>query len=64
MTGGRPFRVRWLGRVRYRDALALQQGIFAEGKQHAMAVGIMKMSSVQMCAARPPEPLRTDPRRW
>ena len=30
MTGGRPFRVRWLGRVRYRDALALQQGIFAE----------------------------------
>ena len=31
MTGGRPFRVRWLGRVRYRDALALQQGIFAEG---------------------------------
>ena len=30
MTGGRPFRVRWLGRVRYRDALALQRGIFAE----------------------------------
>ncbi|MEC8920634.1 MAG: lipoyl(octanoyl) transferase, partial [Actinomycetota bacterium] len=25
----RPFRVRWLGRVRYRDALALQQGIHA-----------------------------------
>ena len=30
MTGGRPFRVRWLGRVRYRDALALQRGLFAE----------------------------------
>ena len=29
MTGrsARPFRVRWLGRVRYRDALALQHGI-------------------------------------
>ena len=26
---GRPFRVRWLGRVRYDDALALQDGLFA-----------------------------------
>ena len=25
----RPFRVRWLGKVRYRDALALQHGIHA-----------------------------------
>ncbi|HJM73861.1 MAG TPA: hypothetical protein QF651_10000, partial [Acidimicrobiales bacterium] len=30
MTTTRPFRVRWLGRVRYRDALALQQRIHAE----------------------------------
>ena len=30
MSPGRPFRVRWLGRVRYRDALALQQGLFAD----------------------------------
>ena len=30
MTTIRPFRVRWLGRVRYRDALALQQRIHAE----------------------------------
>ncbi len=29
MTGGKPFRIRWLGRVRYRDALALQRGLFA-----------------------------------
>jgi lipoic acid synthetase len=28
--GGRPFRVRWLGQVRYRDALALQRSLFAE----------------------------------
>ncbi|MDP7117574.1 MAG: lipoyl synthase [Acidimicrobiales bacterium] len=27
----RPFRVRWLGRVRYRDALALQRGIHEHG---------------------------------
>ncbi|MEE2767759.1 MAG: lipoyl synthase [Actinomycetota bacterium] len=27
----RPFRVRWLGRVRYRDSLALQRGIYANG---------------------------------
>jgi len=27
----RPFRIRWLGRVRYRDALALQQAIHAHG---------------------------------
>ncbi len=27
ISGTRPFRVRWLGRVRYRDALALQQRI-------------------------------------
>ena len=27
----RPFRVRWLGRVRYRDALALQKGIHEHG---------------------------------
>lgn len=27
----RPFRVRWLGRVRYRDALALQRGIHERG---------------------------------
>lgn len=27
----RPFRVRWLGRVRYRDALALQRGIHGHG---------------------------------
>jgi len=37
-----------------RPLTAVAQGIFAEGKQHAMAVGIMKMSSAQMCAARPP----------
>ncbi|MBT6371911.1 MAG: lipoyl synthase [Acidimicrobiaceae bacterium] len=30
VTTTRPFRVRWLGRVRYRDALALQQRIHAE----------------------------------
>ena len=30
VTTIRPFRVRWLGRVRYRDALALQQRIHAE----------------------------------
>ncbi len=29
MTAGKPFRIRWLGRVRYRDALALQRGLFA-----------------------------------
>ena len=29
--GTRPFRVRWLGRVRYRDALALQRAIHAHG---------------------------------
>ena len=31
MTGARvrPFRVRWLGKVRYRDALALQHGVHA-----------------------------------
>ena len=30
VTTIRPFRIRWLGRVRYRDALALQQRIHAE----------------------------------
>ena len=29
--GTRPFRARWLGRVRYRDALALQRAIHARG---------------------------------
>ena len=29
--GTRPFRARWLGRVRYRDALALQRAIHAHG---------------------------------
>ena len=29
--GTRPFRIRWLGRVRYRDALALQRAIHAHG---------------------------------
>jgi len=29
VTAGKPFRIRWLGRVRYRDALALQRGLFA-----------------------------------
>ena len=28
----------------------IAQGIYAEGKQHAMAVGIMKMSSTEMYA--------------
>lgn len=27
----RPLHVRWLGRVRYQDAHALQHGLFAEG---------------------------------
>jgi lipoic acid synthetase len=32
-----PLRVRWLGRVPYRDALALQQGLFAHGRgQHLL----------------------------
>ncbi len=31
----RPFRVRWLGRVRYRDALALQRGIHAHAGEAA-----------------------------
>jgi len=30
-TTGRELRVRWLGRVRYRDALALQRGLWAGG---------------------------------
>ena len=30
-TRTRPFRVRWLGRVRYRDSLALQRGSYANG---------------------------------
>lgn len=30
-TGGRTLRVRWLGRVRYRDAHALQRALFARG---------------------------------
>lgn len=29
-----PFRVRWLGSVRYRDALALQRGLFANAKDN------------------------------
>jgi lipoic acid synthetase len=28
-----PLRARWLGRVRYRDALALQRGLWAEGEE-------------------------------
>jgi lipoic acid synthetase len=32
LAGRGPLRARWLGRVRYRDALALQQGLWADGK--------------------------------
>ncbi len=31
-ASGGPLRVRWLGRVRYRDALALQKGLWADGR--------------------------------
>ena len=37
MTGGSPLHVRWLGRVPYREALGLQQGLFAHGRdQHLL----------------------------
>ena len=37
MTGGSPLHVRWLGRVPYLEALALQQGLFANGRdQHLL----------------------------
>jgi len=37
MTGARPLHVRWLGRVPYREALALQHGLFAHGRdQHLL----------------------------
>jgi lipoic acid synthetase len=33
LAGGRTLRIRWLGRVRYRDALALQRGLWSAGSQ-------------------------------
>ncbi|NBP50867.1 MAG: lipoyl synthase [Actinobacteria bacterium] len=37
MTGANPLHVRWLGRVPYREALALQHGLFANGRdQHLL----------------------------
>jgi lipoic acid synthetase len=37
MTGAHPLHVRWLGRVPYREALALQHGLFANGRdQHLL----------------------------
>ncbi len=37
MTVGSPLRVRWLGRVPYREALAVQQGLFDHGhEQHLL----------------------------
>ena len=33
MSAGSPLRVRWLGSVPYREALALQQGLFAHGRE-------------------------------
>lgn len=37
MTGASPLHVRWLGRVPYLEALALQQGLFANGRdQHLL----------------------------
>jgi lipoic acid synthetase len=37
MTGAHPLHVRWLGRVPYREALALQHGLFAKGRdQHLL----------------------------
>ncbi|MDA0370563.1 MAG: lipoyl synthase [Actinomycetota bacterium] len=37
MATGRPLRVRWLGRVAYREALALQHGLFENGsEQHLL----------------------------
>lgn len=41
-----------LSRLRFRfanRACVRAQGIYAEGKQHAMGIGIMKMSSTDMC---------------
>ena len=35
-TGGEPLRVRWLGQVRYRDALALQRGLFASAHDYLL----------------------------
>ena len=37
MSGGAPLRVRWLGRVPYREALAVQQALFERGsEQHLL----------------------------
>ncbi|NBU56822.1 MAG: lipoyl synthase, partial [Acidimicrobiia bacterium] len=37
MAAQRPLRVRWLGRVAYREALALQHGLFENGtEQHLL----------------------------
>ena len=35
-TGAEPLRVRWLGQVRYRDALALQRGLFSSADDYLL----------------------------
>jgi hypothetical protein len=34
-----PLRVRWLGRVPYREALAVQQALFDHGREQHLQIG-------------------------